>query len=125
MGFLACPDSLERLPHRGMGFLACPDSLERLPHRGMGFLACPGSLERLPHRGMGFLACPDSLERLPHRQKKKGVGGGNRHPSLTRRQKDRLTSWGVVCQPVNAITQFVYIFTEQYTLKLQICQLWL
>ncbi len=43
-------------------------------------------------------------KRLPYGQKMKGVGGGNRHPSLTRRQKDRLTSWGEVCQPVNAIT---------------------
>jgi len=61
------PDSLERLPHRGMGSPARPDSLERLPHRGMGSPARPDSLERLPHRGMGSPARPDSLERLSHR----------------------------------------------------------
>jgi hypothetical protein len=41
------------------------------------------------------------------------IGGGNRHPSLTkRRQKDRLTSWGVACQSIYATAfRLVYSFT--------------
>jgi hypothetical protein len=56
----------------------------------------------------------------------KGVGGGNRHPSLTRRQKDRLTGWGESAsrpmpEPI-ALCSFSHL---NYILKRLICQIWM